>query len=110
VTEQPNQALVRAKVAWEGVDRVPVLAANQFLLQSVSAVGEPDSAVVLTVGYLAPPLLLGTPEEQRQAAAALDQVNVNPVARFSISTRKAAELAQVIQGFLQNMEAGDQQP
>ena len=100
--------MVRAKIVWEGVDRVPVLAANQFLLQSVSEGEDPLAGVVLTVGYLAPPVLLGTPEEQREAASALDHVNVNPVARFSLSATKAAELAKVIQDFLQRMEAGRQ--
>jgi len=103
--------MVRAQLAWEDVDRLPVLAANQFLLQlSVSEPQNTVSDVVLTVGYLAPPLLLGTPEEQRAAAAALERVTVRPIARFSIPIGKATELGQVLQGFLERVEEGRQQP
>jgi hypothetical protein len=110
VTEPLNPALVRAKIIWEGVDRLPVMAANQFLVQlSASEPQNMVSDVVLTVGYLAPPLLLGTEEEQREAAAQLDHVSVQPVARFSIPLGKAAELAQVLQGFLERVEAARQQ-
>ncbi len=102
---------MRAQVVWGDLNRLPVLAANQFLIQlSVSEPQITGSEVVLTIGYLAPPLLLGTPEEQREAAAALDHLTVSPVARFSIPIGKAAELAQVVQGFLQHVEAGRQQP
>ena len=45
--------------------------------------GDP-SDVVLTVGYVPPPLITGTPEEQRAAVAALDHMNVHTVGRFII--------------------------
>jgi hypothetical protein len=103
--------MVRAQLDWEDIDRLPVLAANQFLMQL--SVSEPEitgSEVVLTVGYLAPPLLLGTPEQQQEAAAALDRLTVHPVGRFSIPIGKAAELARVIQELLQRVEAARRQP
>jgi hypothetical protein len=52
----------------------------------------------------------GTPEEQREAAAALDHLNVHAVGRFSIPAGKAAELAQAMQELLQQMEAIGRQP
>ena len=102
--------MFRARVVWEEVDRAPVFAANQFALQvGLSEVEGAVSEVVLTVGYLPPPLLMGTPEEQREAAAAIDHVTVRPIARFSVPVAKAAELSQLLQGFLQGVHAGGQQ-
>lgn len=103
--------MVRAQLDWEDLDRLPVLAANQFLVQL--SVVEPQTTaaeVVLTVGYLAPPVFLGSPEEQQQAATALDRLTVRPAGRFSIPIAKAAELARIIQDLLQRAEAARQQP
>jgi hypothetical protein len=103
--------MVRAQLVWEDVDSLPVLAANQFLVQL--SVIEPQitaADVVLTVGYLAPPVFLGTPEEQQQAAASVDRLAVRPVGRFSIPLAKAGELARIIQDLLQRAEAARQQP
>ena len=86
-----------------------MLAASQFVVQSLANPDEPGSGVLLTVGYVAPPLILGTPEEQQTALAALDHVNVRPIARFAFSIGKAAELAQIIQDVVHRMEAGGQQ-
>ena len=100
---------MRAQIVWEDVDRVPVLAANQFILQ-VAAVDSPDDITdaVLTIGYLPPPVILGTPEEQQAAAAALERVTVRPSARFVVPIKKAAELAQLIQELVQRVEAAKQ--
>jgi hypothetical protein len=103
--------MVRARLVWEDADRLPVLAANQFLVQL--SVIEPEitaADVVLTVGYLAPPVFLGTPEEQQEAAASVDHLTVRPAARFSIPIAKAGELARVIQELLARAEAARQQP
>jgi len=110
-TSSPLPAQVRAQIVWEDVDRVPVLAANQFILQ-VAAVESPEDIAdtVLTIGYLSPPVILGTPEEQQVAAAALERVSVRPSARFIIPIKKAAELAQIIQELVERVEAAKQQP
>jgi hypothetical protein len=110
VTEPLTPAVLRARVVWEEIDRVPVFAANQFVVQmAMSEAQGAFSEVVLTVGYLPPPLLVGTPEEQREAATAIDHVTVRPIARFSVPAAKATELAQLIQGLLQGVQAAGQQ-
>jgi hypothetical protein len=102
--------MVQAQLSWENLDQVPVFAANQFIAQlEVSDPQQGPPALVLTAGYLAPPLLPGTPEEQRNAAAALKRLTVRPIARFSIPAARAAELAQIIQDLFQRLEAGGQQ-
>ena len=111
VTEQQIQANVRAQIAWrdEDLNRLPVLAANQFAVQLSNEAGDPVPSVLLTVGHVAPPRLWGTPEEQRTAAAAVESVNVQPLARFSMSAKKAAEFAGLLQSLVQQIEAGRQQ-
>jgi hypothetical protein len=104
--------MVRAQTTWGDVDNVPVFAANQFLLQ-LSAT-DPElikSDLLLTVGFASPPVLFGTPEELQEAAASVERVTVRPVARFSIPLGKAAELSQVLQEFVQQVQqAARQQP
>lgn len=111
MTEPLGPATVRAQLTWGDLDSLPVLAANQFIVQ-LSATEAPNtpSDIVLTVGYLAPPLLIGTLEEQQQAAAAVDHLTVRPVARFSVPTAKAAELARLLQDVVQRVEATRRQP
>lgn len=111
MTEPLTPTFVQAPLAWGDIDRVPVLAANQFLMQIAVNAGQGDpSDVVLTVGYVPPPLLIGTPEEQQATLAALDHLNVRTVGRFSIPAGKAAELAEIIQDLLRRIEAGRPQP
>jgi hypothetical protein len=111
VTEQPTRTNVRAKLSWRDEDlyRLPVLAANQFAVQLSNEEGDPTPSVILTVGHVSPPLLLGTPEEQQAAAAAVESVNVTPLARFKLSAAKAAEFAGVLQNLMQQVEDNRQQ-
>jgi hypothetical protein len=98
-------------MAWreEDLSRLPVLAANQFAVQLSNEEGEPAPSVVLTVGHVTPPIFLGTPEEQRAAALAVESVNVQPLARFKLSAAKAAEFAGLLQTLMQQIEASGQQ-
>jgi hypothetical protein len=106
---EPISAQVQAPLAWGDVANVPVLAANQFIVQ-VAVDAQNVAELILTVGHLAPPVLLGTPEQQQAAAAALTQLTVRPVARFSVPIAKAAELAKVIESQTQGTENRGQQP
>ena len=61
------------------------------------------------MGHISPPLFLGTPEEQRAAAATVESVNVLPLARFKLSAAKATEFAELLQVLVRQIEAGGQQ-
>jgi hypothetical protein len=108
VTE-PIRVDLRAQITWGDVESLPVLAASHFLVQAAVVDPANPGDIVLTVGYLQPPVLLGTEEQQRTAAAALDHVTVRPVARFSIPRARAAELATLVQTMLHATQAGGQQ-
>jgi hypothetical protein len=94
--EQPQPLdLIQVPVIWEGADDLPVLAANQFVVQIDSPDGAAEN-LILTVGHIAPPVLLGSAEEQRAAAADIKAVSVRPLARFSLSRSRATALIRVL--------------
>lgn len=106
---EPIPVQVQAKITWGDVDSLPVLAASHFIVQAAVHDAPDVNDFILTLGYLPPPLFLGTPEQQVEAAAAMSQVTVRPLARFSIPKAKAAELAQILSNMVQAAESQDPQ-
>lgn len=86
-------------LVWVGVDDVAVVMANQF----VSQASGPDEMIV-TLGQMVPPALLGTAEEREQQARSLDFVRVRPLARLSMTPARMRELVQVMSITLENYE------
>ena len=80
--------------AWVGGDDVSVLAANEFALTVQPDTGE----FCLTVGHLAPPPLMGSPEEVGQQAGQLQYAYVRTIARLSLTAAAVRELAAIFQG------------
>jgi hypothetical protein len=96
VTDSDDEA-VQVSIIWPEVDEVPVLKANQFLGQiSQGPAGQPEDFVV-TIGYFPPPVLLGTPEEQRATMRALGAISVKTLSRVSLSRDRLGELIKVLQ-------------
>ncbi len=52
------------------------------------------------VGHAAPPLFVGTPEEQIAQAQRLPFIQVRPLARLALTPTRVAELIGVLQGIL----------
>lgn len=96
---------------WPEVEEEPVFRANQFLGQiSTTSAGTPED-FLLTIGYVAPPVLLGTPDEQRATMGALGAVSVRTLCRVSMSRERLGELIQMLQGVAQQFDratGGDQ--
>jgi hypothetical protein len=87
-------------VSWASAESLPLMFANAFVSQLGSQAGTagPPDAIYLTIGQLAPPLLVGTPEEVAQQAARFNgTVEVRPVARIVLSRERAAELGELLQ-------------
>ena len=55
-------------IKWVDEDNLHTLAANQFVLTT----GTPWDEVILSVGQVSPPVLIGTPEEQLTQVKELD--------------------------------------
>lgn len=83
---------IQLSIVWTGAEDVPIFFANQFIVQFDGDLG----AHILTVGQLAPPALIGTPEEKREQAERLDFVAVNTVARLAFTPARMQELIGVL--------------
>lgn len=81
---------IQLPIVYASVDDEPMLFANQFVLQ----VNQDE--FILVVGQLQPPLVLGTPEEQREQASRLTHVPVRVIARVGMTRQRVAELAQLL--------------
>src|SRR4051812_33505351 len=90
MAHDPQQPL-ELPLSWVGVDEVPVLFANQFLIQSVA-----PNEFVVSVGQLVGPALIGTPEQQAEQAQEISFVPVKPIARISLTRTRMVELIQVL--------------
>jgi hypothetical protein len=87
---------VQLRIDWSAADDVVALFANQVLIQSAG----PGEEVYLSFGQIAPPALIGTPEEQHAQAQALGSIPVKVVARLTISREKLNEIFGALGTFL----------
>jgi hypothetical protein len=83
---------VQFSLIWPGVDELEVRAINQHLVQIGQDAGGFPEELIVTLGHLTPPVLLGTPDEQRATLSALGVVAVHPVVRVSLTRARALEL------------------
>ena len=83
-------------VQWPGVSEVPIHTANQFLAQ-VDAVGEKPDQLILAIGQLTPPPVLGTDEQKLAQMEQITEVNVVTLARYAITPARLAELIGLLQ-------------
>jgi hypothetical protein len=93
-----EDAVSRAKelrVTWRDVDSVPVHAANQFLAQ-FDAVGDRPEQMILAVGQLTPPVVLGTAEQKLAQLEQISEIPVITLARYSITPARITELIDLL--------------
>jgi hypothetical protein len=84
-------------VIWSGWETTPLQFANQFILQH----NGPD--VFLTVGSLAPPVLVGSQDEMRAQAEAMSHVPAQIIARLVLSVEGTQQLAGALNTHLKRM-------
>jgi hypothetical protein len=94
---------------WAGIDELPVLPINTFVTQMGGySNGEFDGAI-LNVGYVAPPFVLGTPEEQHAMLNAMGGVTARALGRFQLSRARLAELIGLLQGLADTWDGAEEQ-
>lgn len=94
--EPEDASGIAIPLVWGGVDDLPVYASNQAMVQlNPGADGRPDS-IILTLGFVAPPVVLGTRAEQQQAMESLGRIAVRPLSRASMTIGRAKELVEVL--------------
>ncbi len=83
---------IQLPVVWVGLEEVPVRATNQLLAQ----VGGKDE-LLLVFGHVSPPVVLGTPEQQKAQLERIQFVPVNPIARVSMTRERLGQWVNVLQ-------------
>lgn len=86
-------------LVWENVEGLPVLFANQFIIQHL------QDEFILTVGQMVPPPLLGDEQQRGAQLRELEGVPVKPLARIAFTRARLTELIQALAG---NREIYDQ--
>jgi hypothetical protein len=99
MAEEPQS--LQLPLVWVGGDEKAILFANQFLGQFL------QDDFLLTIGQLAPPTLLGSPEERQAEARALDFVPVKVLARFGLTRGRVEDLIEVLQQTLKNYDEAE---
>ena len=78
-------------VVWENLDSVPVLLANQFVIQHF------QDEFILTIGQLVPPALLGDEQARTAQLQGIEQVTATPLARIAFTRARLIELVQALE-------------
>ncbi len=91
-------------VIWPDIQSLPILRANQFIVQTSSDPNGGIDEFVLSIGYAAPPVILGTAEEQQVSIRALGAVEAKAIARVSISPAYMRALVNLLQTHIANVE------
>lgn len=95
---------IELRLDWSDTPSLPVLAANQLLVQVDSVGAQPDS-FILTIGYASGPPVTGTPEEQAEQLRAYQSVHVAPITRISVTRARMIEWLGVLQETVGKVEA-----
>jgi hypothetical protein len=105
---------VNVSVVWPGIEETPVCHVNQMLAQvalaqPVDPEGIRVDEILLSFGYITPPVTLGTPEEQAAMAQALSAVVVRSITRLSMTKHAFLTVLDVLNGIatqIENAEGG----
>jgi hypothetical protein len=79
-------------LTWMNVEDVPVLFANQFIIQ------HNQDEFILTIGQMVPPALLGDEQQRAAQLQEIERVPVKPLARIAFTRARLVELVQALEG------------
>ena len=82
---------------WPDVAEAPVLRANQFLTQIAQGRDGAPEDLLLSVGYYAPAVVLGTAVEQETCRAAMSAISVRTLLRVTMSRDRLDGLVRDLQ-------------
>lgn len=102
MTAEPPENGVELRVLWRGAEDSPILFANQFVVQTQ------QDAIILTVGQLQGPILLGELEDQIAQARQLSYIPVTVVARLGMTRERVQELSDTLQEHIRKFDAQHQ--
>jgi len=83
---------LQLSLAYVDADEVPILTCNNVVVQAHA-----EEEFILLLGQIAPPILLGSPEEQRAQAEGLEYVPVHVVARVGMTRHRVQEMIRALE-------------
>jgi hypothetical protein len=92
-------------VSWEALEALPVAPANAFAFSITARLDGRPGELVLNIGYLVPPIITGSTEDQVAQMNRVERAVVHPVARISFSRERALELQTLLNRFIQALPA-----
>lgn len=96
---EPTDDQISLSIVWPDVNDVPVHVANQMVTQiGVAADGQTPEAIIVTLGHVAPPFVLGSPEDQRAMLRAMGGIPSRTLGRFYFTRERAEEVAHLLLG------------
>lgn len=98
MASDPPQTL-EIPLSWVGFDEVPILYANQFLIQF-----QPEAGFVIGIGQATGPALIGSPEQVAEQVSQIEFVPVRTLARVALTEMKLRELIAALEANLANFE------
>lgn len=100
MTEPESTESVQIPIAYVGTDDGPILLGNSFLVQ------HQQDEFILSIGHMAPPILIGSPAEIMGQARKIPFIPVKITARYSMSPTRVRELVTLLQQQLDLYETG----
>lgn len=92
---------IEVPVAWIGPEDVPIHTANAFVSQFDTTL----DLLILTVGQVTPPAILGsTVEERKEQAQNVAFVPIKPIVRLGLTPARAREVIATLQANLDQLE------
>ena len=99
-----TEGTITVRLEWDDPSNLTVMAMNRFNIGADPITG----GIVITFGHVAPPLLLGAPDEQAQLASEIEYLPIRPLASFALPQELATELGDAIRaGFTDGEAAGE---
>ena len=107
VSEVPETVYKALPVRWAGVESVPVLMANQFLVQ-VDAVADRPDQLILAIGQhgRVDKRVIDRPEHLSGKIQEFSEVTVRTLARFSITPARLGEFSELLRRALGAFDGG----
>ena len=78
-------------ITYIGLDETPILSANAFLVQNQQ--GE----FTITIAQLAPPMVMGEPDEIREQLQQIPFIPARVLGRYGLTPRRTRELIKALQ-------------
>ena len=96
---KPETASVEFRLSWASAEDMPILMADQLLLQSTGGV------ILMTVGQVAFPAVLGADDPRGRELEKRGELPIRPLIRVALTAKSAADFVKAFAEFAERLEA-----